>query len=459
MLLLVSHTTLNTYVPNFALNLIAIAFTSLLSILYARHLSNEYQIALLFYVMSHFVFANYQGGLQNLVFFFVLVFSGKISLVSRFGHPMILAVILVFTSHLLGVATKSVSPITDVALGTISLISYMSIFLVVSSIRLSKKQFGMFLTVTTIMMTIMLLSQLNSRYGLFVTKSPIVGYSPVHHEAGRFFRSMMGASPGTAEFAFMNLVVAISFMSSIRDARLYGVNRMALVYLVFASASVMLLTTNRSTVFLTIAALGLLFIPRLALLSAKTLRTALIMCGLLVFVYSFKTQLGLNYLSDRLLELQMDEVSIDSIESGEAINRGTAFDIGEMTFKRENWLVGYGWSTYNYNRFAWFGSSDHRRQDLHSLYFTLPVHFGWLGSIAFLLIVASPTLSWLTRKRRRISSLQDIGSLSNAFVIVNVLFMINQVKQGFVTSPNYFFIIMFWTGIAVSINTYGLSEN
>lgn len=459
LLLLVSHATLNTYIPVFSLNLVAIAFTTLLSVIYARRLRDEYQVTLLFYILSHFVFGNYQGGLQNLVFFFVILFSGKVNIATMFGHPMILPVIVILISHLLGVVFKSVAPILDTLLGTISLVSYLSVFFIVSSIKLNKKQFGTFLKVSAMLTFIMLLSQINSRYAFLVSKSPIVGYSSVHNVAGHFFRSMMGSSPITAEFAFMNLVLGIGVAASVKDINTFGLKRLSLVFLIVVAASVMLLTANRSTVFLSIAAIAILSLINLPRFSSRSIQTVLLVLFILAFVFSFRSQLGVDYLGQRLLEIDYEKVDIESIESGDSINRGAAFVLGSQMLRRENWLIGYGWSTYNYNRVAWFGTTEIIREDPHSLYYALPMLFGWIGSVAFLIIVVSPILASLRKKNTVIIRNKDDREISRIFILINLLFMINEVKQGFVVSPNYFFIIMFWTGIAFSVNRYGLLED
>jgi len=121
-------------------------------------------------------------------------------------------------------------------------------------------------------------------------------------------------------------------------------------------------------------------------------------------------------------------------------------------------LIGYGWSTYPNNRAAWFGTVEQERADPHSLYYSLPMLFGWSGSLAFLILITSPIWFGLFKLHR--SSLYDAETrrIGWTFVLVFILFMVNEYKQAFLISSNYFFIIMVWSGLAVSIQINGFRE-
>lgn len=77
---------------------------------------------------------------------------------------------------------------------------------------------------------------------------------------------------------------------------------------------------------------------------------------------------------------------------------------------------------------------------------------------AFLIIVVSPIIFGLHGILRRRYSNSNARSISWVFLLVSSLFMINEIKQGFITE-NYFLIIMFWIGIAVSIQRYGFRDD
>ncbi len=459
LILLFLHTTLNTYVPSLILNYIAIVMTAIVAILFSRKIGDEFLIIIMFYVLSHYMFASYQGGTQNLIFFAVLVFSRKIKIFRKQNNALFMFALLVFVSHVFGMIIKSVAPMEDSFLGTASLISYLGVFLAMSSLRISKSQFGLFVKAATVMMILMFLSQINSRYGIIISKSPVIGYSAVHNQAGQYFRSMMGSSPLTAEFAFMNLILGIGLLASIRNRHEFNFGKYTLALYVIFSTAVMLLTTNRSTVYLSVAAIFIILMVKSVRISRQSFRLWFIVIFALVLVFAFSSQLGLGFLADRLLEIDYGSISLETVESGESINRSTAFELGNVMLMRENWLIGYGWSTHPYNRIAWFGTADQLRGDPHSLYYALPMLFGWIGSFAFLAIVMSPILIGLNRLIRKNFHDNDSKSLSWIFVLIFGLFMINEIKQGFIVSPNYFFIIMVWLGLAVSIQTFGFRSD
>jgi len=302
----------------------------------------------------------------------------------------------------------------------------------------------------------MLLSQINTKYAIVVSNSPVIGYSEIHNSAGMFFRSMVGSSPITAELAFMNMILGIGLIFSVLDWRKYNINANIVTLYVFISMTVMLLTANRSTVFLSIASVGIILLSRGIVLRKQHINMVLVFAIATVIILFFPNLVGLKALTGRFSELNLDSVTLQSVESGESINRDTAFELGKLMLRRENWMIGYGWSTNYYNRVAWFGSSQQLRATPHSLYLALPMLFGWLGSLAFLFLVFRPITTAITSAVKNFD--QENRHISITLAIINSAIIINQIKQEFVSEANYFFIMMVWLGISTSIIRYGLSD-
>ncbi len=458
LILLLSHITVNTYVPSLLLNYAGIILVAMVSIFYVNQVKNEFQILLSFYVLSHFSFAASQGGLFNLVFLIVLIFSRylKISKIRKSRHFPLVMTILFF--HILGSAIKSPAPLDHMLMGTFSIISYMAMFLFASTSRISKEDFGQFIKISTIMITWMLFSQLNSRYALITISSPLVSYSDVHNQAQRFFRSMMGSSPLTAEYAFIHFVLGLGLFASIQDLAQFELTKKRVMIYTTVAFIVMVLTTNRSTVFVGIAAILAILFKNTFKISRNTISLWLLVIIITLFAFTFKDQLGIDILVERLQIVEIESMTLESIESGESINRSTAFDLGKDMISRENWWVGYGWSTHRYNRIAWFGADDFYRADPHSLYYALPMLFGWLGTIAFLLMIMSPVFLGLSNLLKRRHTDSDQSKISWLYLLIMILFFINEIKQGFITN-NYFMIMMFWIGIANSVQKYGFTDS
>lgn len=457
-ILLISHITVNTYVPSLIFNYAGILLVAMVAKIYVDYLNDEFQTLLLFFILSHFRFAASQGGLFNLVFFLVMLTSNHISVFSKLKNPFVPFVVLVIFSHFLGLVVKADAPLDAIIMGSSALMTYMAVFLMLSSSKITKQEFGQFIKVSSVLMLWMLLSQINSRQAVVTISSPLVSYSQVHTIAGMVLPSIMGSSPITAEYAFLHFVLGFGILAFVKDLQGFVINNRTLYFYVLCSIAVMVLTSNRSTVFVGTAAVAAILLRGSAVRSlgiAKLWVSVFVMALVLVQFGSF---LGLDKLIDRLTLVELDTISIETIETGESINRSTAFDVGDAMLAREDWLVGYGWSTTRYNRIAWFGTDDFFRSDPHSLYLALPMLFGWIGAGAFLIIVVSPIIFGLHGILRRRYSNSNARSISWVFLLVSSLFMINEIKQGFITE-NYFLIIMFWIGIAVSIQRYGFRDD
>ena len=459
LILLISHITINTIINNIILNYLGILIITLILLIYTNYIKDTFLIILLFYILSYYEFAYIRGGLYNICFFVILLVSQNINIRYIKGHPLLLlCAVIILVSHILGTFIKGLTSIDAIFIGTITLISYLAAFIILSSIKISKNNFGLFVRISTMMIILMFLSQLNSKYGIIRINSPLIGYSEVHNRAAIFFPSFMANSPLTAEYAFMNFTLGLSILTTIKNKKNFNLNNYILFTYTVISVFVMLLTTNRSTVFLSFAAILLIIFVNIEKISLTSLWILPFIIITIYSVINFSNLLGIDLLIDRLYEIDYQSTTMESVTTGESINRSTAFDLGKDMIKRENWLIGYGWSTYPNNRVAWFGTAKQQRADPHSLYYSLPMLFGWIGSLAFLILITSPIWFGLFKLHR--SSLYDAETrrIGWIFVLVFILFMINEYKQAFLISANYFFLIMIWSGLAVSIQINGFRE-
>ena len=140
----------------------------------------------------------------------------------------------------------------------------------------------------------------------------------------------------------------------------------------------------------------------------------------------------------------------------EGINRTTAFDVGKYMIRRENWFIGYGWDNNYNNRFAWFGAKDFFRGDPHSLYYALPMLFGWIGSAAFLFFIMYVALLVPHKIHTNDESKHYARQLSYLFSLCIGFLMINNIKQGFICSATQFMFVMIILGITYSLKANSL---
>ena len=159
--------------------------------------------------------------------------------------------------------------------------------------------------------------------------------------------------------------------------------------------------------------------------------------------------------------LNFSNLNIRTFISGEEINRAYAFSFALVRLAEESWWLGWGWGIRESNALAWFPDDFIRlkRADYHSLYLSLPMIFGWVGSLPFLFIIfytLKNNLSLILRNRKTYNYLV---SISISFVMLIFIFIINEYKINSMRWPQYFLLIWFWLGFGNSIlNTANQSK-
>ena len=297
---------------------------------------------------------------------------------------------------------------------------------------------------------------MNNRFGLLKISNPLVGFSELTFGRTTGLYAINGTSPLVGEYSFILFVIGFYLLVKYKNFHHFGISRLQVAIQCGISAVIMLLSANRSTFLLSIIYIFILFVLSFRTGLVSPLRLGLFILLVYLIIYLLSPLIKLDYIFERLEKVDYKEISIESINTGEGINRTTAFDIGKYMLRRENWFVGYGWNNLSQNRFAWFGAKDYFRSDPHSLYYALPMLFGWVGSAAFIFFILYVTL----RKPYNIYSNNEsrtyVKQLSFMFSLNICLLMINNIKQGFICSANQFMFVMIILGITYSVKENGL---
>jgi hypothetical protein len=172
--------------------------------------------------------------------------------------------------------------------------------------------------------------------------------------------------------------------------------------------------------------------------------------------------LGLNFMikqGDPLnLQLVFDRISEMNVSgkgnqtSDEAINRDLTFNYAYKRLAQRPWVVGDGYTTGEGYRKSLFGvesQSAAEVRDYHSLYLSLPIFFGWVGSFIFVLLVVLSLLFYVNNMFK-VPRWSFAFYISLGFFLTWLMLFINEYKIQFLRDPNYFFLIWFW--MAVSLN-------
>jgi O-Antigen ligase len=140
------------------------------------------------------------------------------------------------------------------------------------------------------------------------------------------------------------------------------------------------------------------------------------------FVYS---KLGLDTLATRMNILNDSKVDVST---GEGINRKGPYDMGLQALNNGDHVIGNGYAFGpDYRTINNSGSESIEFMDAHNLYLTLPLYFGWIGSVIVLLALIYPIYRCLKIK----------GTLGVPFALMWISFLLNQMKIVFIRHPHY----------------------
>ena len=163
---------------------------------------------------------------------------------------------------------------------------------------------------------------------------------------------------------------------------------------------------------------------------------------------------GLDRLEKDFGTLSGANFSIGGILSGKDINRGGLADRALNRINSETFIVGYGYGVPRYNIWAWMGIDSDKQQvmsDYHSLYLSLPMLYGWVGSLAFLGIVVLTAYRLFSVSIRYRSNKSFLSVLSIGFTMFWAVFLIHEYKINILRNPNYQMLFWIWLGLSNSV--------
>ena len=152
-------------------------------------------------------------------------------------------------------------------------------------------------------------------------------------------------------------------------------------------------------------------------------------------------------------KINFSKLNFETFISGEQINRAYAFSFAFVRLAEESWWLGWGWGVRESNALAWFPDDYIRskRVDYHSLYLSLPMIFGWVGTFSFLFIIYYTLKNNLYLIIKNGKQYSYIILVSMCFVLLISIFIINEYKINSMRWPQYFLLIWFWLGFGNSI--------
>lgn len=463
--LIFGHLLLQQYMPNVAVG--GLGFLLLISIFsyILIYKKNVFGFVMVVYICSHFSYGDNHGGLWNILSFVTLVFyfilaknRGELNKADT-ALSFLLAIFIFF--DVIGLAFKNTMPIVPFLKGVSAFFGYILMYRVASKLRITAERVRVFIYVSFIMLAYQFTVALIQYYSLLSWGTPLIGGNTLEMMVVTSADRPVGTIQNFelfAEYALMMICISIPFLSSKSTRNEVGFKYIYLSLMIFISISIIIITSMRAAAILAVLVTAFYYsIFPLKIISAvnavgQQLKIIILVALLLPAVSVY---IGMKELSADFKNVNTKNMNIESIASGKSINRGGLTDMALRRIGSESWIIGYGFGVPESNKWAWWGFDVTKKHapanDFHSLYWELPMLYGWLGSFAFLglILLTLHRLVVATLKYRQKQSYLLVLSLGMS--VMWGIFVIHEYKIGMLRNGNYQMIFWIWLGLSSSV--------
>lgn len=370
----------------------------------------------------------------------------------------ILLIILIVTNFL-GYFLKNTTDVSTRLQSAIIFCGAILTFLFVQRLSITKSRFALFIKMATVLSFILFAVSVNQKFVIIDTSLPILGavrypsVSSLSHAFYGRFPSLVGDYEIFAEISLLMFILSFCIVITKQSITYFNLGNFPIV-LLFISFLNILMTGTRSAFLLSFVFIFIFFLFKIRLLFLNsTLRSFLIILLFLPFILFLGKRVGLDIILERLNEINTKNISIQNLKSGEEMNRDIVYAAGYKRLAQDNWLVGYGFGRVDSNKIAWFGYAQESNanaiiEDFHSLYLSLPMIYGWIGGLSYLLmLVYIIILLFIKYFKERGAPFEGV-TLGYAFVFL--FFLIDQIKINSLRYYNYHLLIWILMAFALS---------
>lgn len=408
------------------------------------------------FFLSHFSYADNQGGLWNITSLasigLVLIIKPSFNIMNLHVNvvPKIFALLLLLL-NIIGWIFISKATIILRIQGLIMMLSYATMFMIASSLSVSPHYIRRFYHVLSFTTVYSFCAAVNQRLGFVNTVLPILPPKSVVKgliQLSTNADSVFGNSELYGEYSVLTLILYLSlttrsggFDSFLSKKILYS----SIVLTLFGT----LLSGSRSSIFLTVAVLlyyGLRGLGRGSFsISYSKFLVRLSLFLVLFFVLGF--DLGIKSSGEDIESLSNVEFTIQGILDGRSINRYETFLHGFNRLSEQSWFFGAGIGPLESNMLAWWGNIEGIPYvDFHNLYLTLPMVYGYSGAIVFVSLILGVIYQGF-----RFRGNNDLSFLVNTLPIFWFSFLADEWKISMLRNPNYHMLIWIFLGLSYSI--------
>lgn len=403
---------------------------------------------------------DYLGGIAFapvVVLISYLLFKGKFFIKDKFIG---ICLLVLFITNILGYLVKNPSDSMDVFQSMVMFTGFIITFIYLQNCKFTQLQVRYIILTTTFLSFILFVVALNQKFVFIDSSLFLLGANPGYPSVssvkyafeGRF-PSLFGDYELFSEFALLMFILGFSLFMDKNASQYFKLGYSPLLLMIVSFLNI-LITGTRSGFILIFAFIFLFFIFRSAtLFTNKALILGSFLIIMIPIIINFGDLFGFDIISNRLKEIDLTRLSVNSLVTGEEINRGYVYAEGYKRIGEENWTLGYGYGVSHSNSLAWLGNLGplgSNIKDFHSLYLCIPMIYGWIGGIAYLaLIIYTIILLFKSSIKRENSSYRGILT---AFAFMFTFFLINEIKINSLRSYNYHFLIWILVAMALAIN-------
>jgi len=423
-------------------------------------------ILMALYICVHFPYMIRTGGFFTYVAFVIALWaffkSKNLRTFYKLKLPSFpkLFLIILLTSSVIGWFLYFSGSVLDLILSVLSFLGIISLFILASNIEWNNWRFKVFFNINLVLILYSLLVSANAYLRIIPVNLPLF---PIYAEEwidellteGRLEAGgIIGNSPMYGEHSMiMAMFFSIILITKKLRQNLDISFPWALIGFI-ASILNVFFSISRSIFLLCIFGLILIWLFNIMF----NLKTVLLKPGRIItfaialyIIIRVAEGLGLGFVFQRLDQIDFKNITLKSIQSGESINRATAFYYGQQRLNSRNWLIGYGYGLEKNNRIAWFIDPDIERASPHSQYFAILFIFGWFGAIAYfgLIVYLIIVLSKKIRKQKHRSDYFQPMALF--FIVAFILFLISEYTKDAIAVASYFTVTMIWLGLGYSL--------
>ncbi|NUN07806.1 MAG: O-antigen ligase family protein [Ignavibacteriaceae bacterium] len=368
---------------------------------------------------------------------------------------LILVAVLLF-QNILGWVFKNQSPAFLMIVNIASFLGYLVIFIMAIRIDLTDERIVSFIKITIFMSVYNVFVSLITKFGVYETEiTPLL--PTFYSQFGD--NIMMGTFYHSEIYGEYGMVIFFLILPFLAIHRSYGISKKVLTLGLIISALNCFLSFSRSSVALMIiGTIFFLFVYFSKKSSQSVFRQyapfLLITVGVIAVLWG---PLRLGFLIERFIyEDLAAPITIggeQNIITGEGTPREVAFSYFIKRLPQEDWFIGYGWGVPQSNKTAWFGDPNIKRADYHSLYLSLPMLYGWMGAVAFVMLI----LFLIYGLYKRVNTFKIISSykevISVGLLLLLIAITINEYKISLLRINTYHMIFWIWIGFGYSLLT------